>query len=265
MQKPVILTSWQDPGLAQLEAVLQRWFFDVRQFSRPEQLLAALSKGGGDLLILDGRMAERLSAALGGSESADSPLADCPVLLLRDDRPHAPLAFAHQTLPLPLDLTQLHEQMQKILQSCPRRHLRMQVQLPGVIFRRQGCSFGDILSLGTGGAFIKTGCKDIRKGEPIEVVVPLMGMKKELELSSEVVYQVSPTPENNYQQGVGVRFTAPVPEDIQTLRDYITRSLLEEIHPDEGREPSYAVVLVDPGAPPLERQKVSPPRLFLHP
>jgi len=265
MRKPVIFTSWQDPGLTQLEAVLQRWFFDVRHFARPEQIPAALRKEGADLLIVDGRMAERLAAALPGKGGAGSVPGDCPVLLLKDERARAPLSFPHHTLALPLELASLHEQLQGILKRCPRRHLRMQVHLPGVLFRRQGCSFGDILSLGTGGAFIKTGGKDFRQGESLEVVIPLMGMKKELELPSEVVYQVSPTPENNYQQGVGIRFTAPVPEDVQTLRQYITRSLLEEVPLDEQREPSYAVVLVDACIPAPDRCKGFPSRLFLHP
>jgi Tfp pilus assembly protein PilZ len=123
--------------------------------------------------------------------------------------------------------------------------LRISVHLPGIIFREAGCSFGDILSLGTGGAFIKTGCNNLRRDEPVDVIIPLMGMKKELEISSRVIYHISPTPENNYQQGVGISFSRPDPETVREIYEYISHSLLtgvsaETAQPRPESEPSHA-------------------------
>ena len=54
----------------------------------------------------------------------------------------------------------------------------------------------------------------------------LLGMKRELEVSGQVIYQVLPTAENNYHQGIGVQFKDPNPADLGLLKDYISFALL---------------------------------------
>lgn len=265
MKRPVIFTSWKDSELAQITSVLQRCCFQVQFFPRGENLLAELRKGGADLVIVDGAVAKSLAVPAREKKSGGAPFAHCPLVVLREEEPDVePCDFAHYTLPLPLDLAQLHGLLQKLLKCCPRKHLRMTVRLPGVIFREQGCSFGDILSLGTGGAFIKTGCRDFGQNESLEVVIPLMGMKKELELQSRVLYRIVPSPENNYQQGVGVTFTHPDSEAIETLQQYITRSLLEEIAPDERCDHPFVTLPAPPSGDGASRAREPHRRLFLH-
>lgn len=226
MKSPLIFTSWQDTGLAQLEVILQRWGNQVRVFPDVDQLKAALHKNRADLVILDDRAAQAGDAA---------GVSDRPLLILKDGQNSLQdFSFPHHTLPLPLDISLLHDVVQRLLRRCQRRHLRMSVRLPGMVFRNKGCSIGDVLSLGTGGAFIKTGCSDLVKDEPIDVIIPLMGMKKEIELKGRVVYQVTPSPENNYMQGIGVSFAQPDPETACYLQEYISHSLMHEDFPEAG-------------------------------
>lgn len=265
MKQPVVFTSWKDAELAQVASVLRRCCFQVQFFPRGENLLAALRKGGADLVIVDGAVAKSLAATAREKKSGGAPFAHCPLVVLRGGEPDDESCdLVHYSLPLPLDLAELHSLLQKLLKCCPRKHLRMTVRLPGVIFREQGCSFGDILSLGTGGAFIKTGCRDLGQNESLEVVIPLMGMKKELELPSRVLYRIVPSPENNYQQGVGVTFTHPDSDAVETLQQYITHSLLEEIAPDERCDLPFAPLPAHASGDGAGRSREAHRRLFLH-
>lgn len=265
MKRPVIFTSWKDSELAQIASVLQRCCFQVQFFPCGEKLLAALRKSGADLVIVDGAAAKSLAAMTREKKSGGSPFAQCPLVVLRDEEPVGePCDLAHYPLALPLDLEVLHGLLQRLLKCCPRKHLRMTVRLPGMIFREEGSSFGDILSLGTGGAFIKTGRRDLGQGESLEVVIPLMGMKKELELPSRVLYRIAPSLENNYQQGVGVTFTCPDSEAVETLQQYITHSLLEEIAADERCDHPFAPLPARASGEAAGRVREPHRRLFLH-
>jgi hypothetical protein len=51
-----------------------------------------------------------------------------------------------------------------------------------------------------------------------------------LEIEGRVIYHVEPNEENNYQQGVGVRFTHPETETVRTVEDYIRHFLQGELH-----------------------------------
>lgn len=265
MKQPVILTSWKDSELAQVASVLQRWCFQVQHFPHGENLLAELRKGGADLVVVDAAVAKSLAAMAREKKSGGAPFANCPLVVLREEEPQVePCDLAHYSLPLPLELAQLHGLLQKLLKCCNRKHLRMTVKLPGVIYRKQGCSFGDILSLGTGGAFIKTGCRELCEDESLEVVIPLMGMKKEIELQSRVLYRIVPSPENNYQQGVGVTFTHPDSETVETLQQYINQSLLEEIAPDKRCDQPFVPLSAHASGDTAGRAKEPHRRLFLH-
>jgi len=264
MKQPIILSSWKDPELRQLINVLQRWCCQVRFYPREENFYAALRKGAADLVIVDGQVAANLDLLARQQVKAGAPVAGCPVLVLGDGNSADPaLGFPHHLLQLPLDLVQLHLLLQEILKTSPRRNLRMTVKLPGMIFSQQGSSLGDVLSLGTGGAFIKTGARELGQSDPVEVVIPLLGMKKELELKGQVLYRVVPSPENNYQQGVGVAFTNPETEVVETLQQYITQSLLEEVTPEPGSEQPFDSLAAQAQGPLAVRSREPVRRLFL--
>jgi hypothetical protein len=131
----------------------------------------------------------------------------------------------------PFDVAALHGLVSACLVNYPRKHLRMPAHLPCLFYVRGFTYFGEILSLGTGGAFIKTACQQIRTGDLLDVGIPLLGMKKELELRSRVIYLLSPKQENNYLQGVGVGFNSPDQETTCVLEDFLRHSLLDDIYP----------------------------------
>lgn len=99
--------------------------------------------------------------------------------------------------------------LQRFVPTYSRRHPRLETRLPGLYERTVGHSqICEILSLSPGGAFIRTTEALPLQGEELRVNVPLLGLRKEIELSSRVVSQILPNEVNNYAQGVGVSFVA---------------------------------------------------------
>lgn len=99
--------------------------------------------------------------------------------------------------------------LQRFVSSYSRHHPRLETRLPGLYARAAGNSqICEIMNLSPGGAFIRTTETLPLSGEELLVNVPLIGMRKEIELSSRVVRQVMPNEANNYAQGIGVSFMA---------------------------------------------------------
>lgn len=99
--------------------------------------------------------------------------------------------------------------LQRFVTSYSRQHPRLETRLPGLYARAVGNSqICEIMNLSPGGAFIRTTENLPLSGEELRVNVPLIGMHKEIELSSRVVRQVLPNETNNYAQGIGVSFIA---------------------------------------------------------
>lgn len=97
--------------------------------------------------------------------------------------------------------------LQRFVPTYSRQHPRLETRLPGLYERAAGNSqICQIMNLSPGGAFIRTTETLPLHGEELRVNVPLLGLHKEIELSSRVVRQVLPNEVNNYAQGVGVSF-----------------------------------------------------------
>lgn len=97
--------------------------------------------------------------------------------------------------------------LHRFVPTYSRLHPRLGTRLPGLYTRSSGhCQICEIMNLSPGGAFIRTSETLPVFGEELQLNVPLIGMNKEIELSSRVVSQFFPSEENNYAQGVGVKF-----------------------------------------------------------
>lgn len=108
--------------------------------------------------------------------------------------------------------------LQRFVSTYSRQHPRMETRLPGLYSRAVGNSqICEIMNLSPGGAFIRTTETLPLFGEELQVNVPLIGMQKEIELSSRVIRQVLPNETNNYAQGIGVTFTEE--ENSQVFRE----------------------------------------------
>lgn len=262
VKKPEIGVFHPDRDRSRLESILQRLGFGVIAFSRADQLLAALTEKPPGTLLIARKLLPKAGPALRERLQLLSASGRSPTIVLSGSgKAGEPFDLPHEALEEPFDIFALHEALKKGAGGYSRRHLRIPVQLPG-LFSFAGVSLlGDILSLGTGGAFIKSSCGAARKGETLEIVIPLLGMKKELEIPGQVVYQAHPRQENNFMQGFGLRFVGLDLEAARSLEGYISHCLLEEfpeqaatsfsspgpdtpqIGPERSRKKSYSLSL----------------------
>lgn len=113
--------------------------------------------------------------------------------------------------------------LQRFVPTYSRQHPRLGTRLPGLYTRSTGnCQICEIMNLSPGGAFIRMAETLPSSGEELQVNLPLIGLNKEIELSSRVVSQIFPNEENNYAQGIGVRFIAEENSPVFTeLNNYV--------------------------------------------
>lgn len=225
--KRLIIGDSRDKLLSTIEVILRNWGYRLLVSTRPEQILAFLKESSPDLLILGAGMLDR-APALGEAVAARMKDAVLPLIILGEEGAVGPFPSPHETLAVPIDIFALFKLIQKHMEKYPRRHLRLALKLPGILCRDEACHLTEILSLSTEGLFIKTGYR-LEPGANLSVVFPLMGMKRELELTGRILYCVHPAQENNYLQGVGIEFTGLDKETTRTLEAFIEERLLGEI------------------------------------
>lgn len=116
--------------------------------------------------------------------------------------------------------------LQRYIPTYSRQHPRLETRLPGLYTRTAGnCQICEIMNLSPGGAFIRTTETLPLFGEELRVNVPLIGLRKEIELTSRVVRQILPNELNNYVQGIGVCFMgaedSPVFSELNNYMRYV--------------------------------------------
>lgn len=119
--------------------------------------------------------------------------------------------------------------LHRFVPTYSRLHPRLGTRLPGLYTRLSGhCQICEIMNLSPGGAFIRTTETLPVFGEELQIIVPLIGMNKEIELIGCVVSQFFPNEENNYSQGVGVKFSAEDPVFVE-LKNYVRYVLANDV------------------------------------
>jgi len=237
MKKPHIRLVQQGKGLsglnlAHLGTILELMNFEV-ELDRSKgsgKAQSAWGEGAPDLIILDRPPYPDSSASRRGVPEPSS--LGCPVLILSEEK------TLLENPPddtdrggCPIDVIALHDLITRNLSGYPRKNLRMPAHLP-CLFSVGLCTyFAEILSLGTGGGFIKTTCQNVRPGDSVDVWIPLLGMKVELEIRSHILYVIAPKQENNYLQGIGIGFISPSAEITRKLGVFLRHSLLNDIYP----------------------------------
>lgn len=215
MKYPHILIAHREQRLPRIERILHRWGCRTT-IAAGETLRRLVETGSADLLLVDDgiRTGERLQLANLAAQRA------CPLLELNDHlRLHAD--------GLPKDILVLLETLQGHLVNFRRRQLRIRMSLPVLIENGGGDSIGRILNLSAGGLFLKNGNNQVKVGETVQITVPLLGLKKELELTGRVLYFTEATQENGFRQGLGIAFQDCAVTNQQLLRDYL-RMVLEQ-------------------------------------
>jgi Tfp pilus assembly protein PilZ len=254
--KRLLIGDCRESLLSSIEVILKHWGYRVMASSRPEQLREFIEETSPDLLIMGSELLAQGDEALVAGvvrRSGDS----CPLILLGSEPVPGLAGITYEVLEIPLDIFALFERIQKHLEEFPRKNLRLAIKLPGLLCRGETCHVAEVLSLSQQGLFIKTGFR-LEQGDTLQVVIPLMGMKKELEVEGQVLYRVQPAMENNYLQGVGIEFTTLTEEARQALQVFIQGRFLREVsnrpwHPRMPNEehlrtpsPETTLRLIDP-------------------
>jgi Tfp pilus assembly protein PilZ len=199
MKKPLII-ALQRGNASRLHHFLHSCGYNGQVFTEREEFQTALMENRPDLVLVD--------SAAGVANLLKNV---CPVLELQKPDEH---------LCLP-DFTLLYEHLQSLLPDSPRKHLRAEIELPSLFFKKKECLIGRILSLGTGGVFISSACLTIQSGDRVQVVLPLWGIQKELEIRGQVAYRSIPSRDNNYRQGIGICFSPAESKAPALIRDYL--------------------------------------------
>lgn len=227
--KRILIGDSRENLLTTLETLLRFWGYRVLVSSRPAQLTAFLEESPPDLLLLGSEFLANGNSGL--RQSVEKRIADrnCTFVVLAETQTDLPSDLPpHERLDVPLDVFALFALVQKHLEKFPRKNLRLDIQLPGMLCREDICQLTEVLSLSAQGLFVKTGFR-LEKGEQIKVFFPLMGMHKELEIDGQVLYRVHPDPENNYLQGLGIEFLDMGEEDRAALEAFLENRFLGEV------------------------------------
>ncbi|MGE4578703.1 MAG: PilZ domain-containing protein [Desulfuromonadales bacterium] len=230
--KRVIVGDSREKVLSTLEVILKHWGYRVVVSSSPEQIEALLLETSPDLLFMGAHLLQsgptKLTQTVGDKTLGEK----CPLVVLKENGRPFPANFPCESLDVPIGLFELYAMIQKYLEKTPRKNLRLDLKLPGVLYRDGAPHLSEILSLSEQGLFIRSAFR-LTQNEPLQVIFPLMGMKKELEIEGRVLYNVLPAPENNYLQGSGVEFQHLTDQDHLCLQRFIERCFLGEMTPSE--------------------------------
>ena len=223
MKKPRIAILQNNSSLSELEPALERMGFIAELFQDFSRLRLAMNKTSPNLLLVD----ENVCA--GGETSAEfnvlrhNPDKICQFLVVKKMGGH--WLFIDLFEKRSFQTIKLHDYFFKNLKSYSRKYLRLSVDLPAMLSHENINEFTKITSLGTGGAFFKTGIHSPETGQAVNMTIPLLGQHAELNINGRIVYAVAPSQANNFIQGVGVSFEGPQKKSLEQIQEYLSMSL----------------------------------------
>lgn len=224
----ILIGDSREHLLDTLEIILKHWGYRVIVSSNTGRITALLQEMKADLLIMGSGIFCGETASIKNSLRKAVSGSDFPFVLLRDEPVSDFDDLADDVLSVPVDVFALFRLIQKHLEKIPRRNMRLAVQLPGMVSTGGEFRFADVLSLSSQGMFLKNSSR-LKKGNRVQVLFPLLGMKKEMELEGKVVYHILPSADNNYLEGVGIEFSNISEEDSQLLEAFIEKCFLGEL------------------------------------
>lgn len=234
--KCIVAGSRNNNLLATLDTLLRHWGYRVLVSAHPEQVRDLTEAMHPDLLILDTDYLCAPEGSLGRDIVERIRAKQLPILALTDEgKPlPCPCDLPHQLLSLPLDLFSLFELTQQHLQPIPRKNLRLEMNLPALVYSGKISSISEVLSLSIHGMFVKTGTR-VPVREKVKVIFSLMGMKTEVEVKGRVLYIVEPRKENSYMQGAGIEFMEVDTSTRGVLEEFLERRAIGNI--TDGNKP----------------------------
>ncbi len=232
--KRLLIGDTREKLLTTLEVILRHWGYRTLVSSNQQRLTALVKETTPDLLVFGELLLQDHSSDL-AQLVAQKVAGGTPLIVMPEFLESSRLQIPHETLAVPVDIFDLFERVQKHLEKYPRKNIRLALQLPGMLCLGNSCHLAEVLSLSTRGLFIKTGFR-LQKGDNFSVTFPLMGMKKELEITGKVLYCVRPDPDNNFLQGVGVEFTDISEGSLKELQAFLEHCLLEGLPGQTGEK-----------------------------
>lgn len=223
MKKPRIAILQNNSTLSELEPALERMGFIAEFFQDFSRLRLAMKQTSPNLLLVD----ENVCA--GGETNTEFnalrhiPDKICQFLVVKKMGGH--WLFIDLFEKRSFQTIKLHDYFFKNLKSYSRKNPRLAVDLPAMLSHENINEFTKVTSLGTGGAFVKTGFRAPKTGQAVNMTIPLLGQHTELNINGRVVYATAPSQANNFIQGVGVSFEAPQKKPIEQIQEYLSTSL----------------------------------------
>ncbi|MEJ2200687.1 MAG: PilZ domain-containing protein [Desulfuromonadaceae bacterium] len=233
--KRLLLGDCRKPLLSTVETILKHWGYRTLVSSRPEQIEALLTETSPNLLILGAGMLADPNFNIRSKAETLVASGNCPLIVLNEEGITDFFSGPHDLLSVPIELFSLFECVQRHMERFPRKNLRLAVKLPGMFSNGSTSYFAEVLNLSVQGLMIKTSFR-LEKDDRLTVCLPLVGMRKEIELEGKVLYPVHPTPDNNYMQGAGIGFLNLTTETRQVLEDFIEKRFFGDVTSEDAPE-----------------------------
>lgn len=227
MQKLRLTILQGKNNLSRLAPLLSLVGLSGEFLSTPKSLLESVQQSPPDLVLIDRKFIFNETRGGGIESLIDKMSPFCPLLFVDEEEDR--FLFADLERNQVFQLFDLYEYLLLHLQHYSRKELRVAIKLPSVILLGGRSELTQISCLSTGGAFIKTGHPTPKKGEAIEMTIPLLGHRTEIELCGRVVYSVFPSLENNYIQGVGICFEQPDESSTKRIKNYLCAYLNNKV------------------------------------
>lgn len=227
--KSILLADNRADLLATLEPILKHWGYRVLSTRNADQVSTFLKESEPCLLIAGEDVLASLDRAIDAKIRKKLTSGDVPVISLKAESTESSKLPPTATLEVPVELFELFSFIQRQVEKHPRQNLRLRLRLPGMYsIEEDEYILADVLTLSMRGLFFRAGTK-VKKGDRVNVVFPLFGQGKEIEVQSTVLYSIRPDADNNYFQGFGVGFDELSEKEEQQLQHYIKEHFLKEV------------------------------------
>lgn len=227
--KSILIADNRTELLATLEPILKHWGYRVLSTQSAEQITTFLQESELSLLIIGEGFLASLDKAADKKTRQKINSKNFPVVALKQDNAEAFDLKPNEVLDVPVELFDLFSFIQRQVEKHPRQNLRLKLKVPGMFsVDEEEFLLADVLTLSMRGLFFKATAK-VTKGDRINVVFPLFGKNREIEVKSTVLYTLMPEAENNYFQGFGVGFDELSEQEEDQLQHYIKEHFLKEV------------------------------------
>jgi hypothetical protein len=228
--KSILIADSRTELLETLEPILKHWGYRVLSTDKARQVTTFLDESEPCMLAIgEGFLCDE---KLGISARALKKIerGELAVVSMKDDCSGRLSLEPHASLDVPLELFELFSFIQEQVEQHPRRNLRLKLRLPGMYSQAEDADYilAEVLSLSIQGLFFRASSR-IGRGDSVNVVFPLFGRCKEVEVSGTVLYTIQPDANNNFFQGFGICFDDLSAEQREHLHDFIREHFLREV------------------------------------